>query len=503
MNLPRSSGILLHPTSLPGPFGIGDLGPEAYRFVDFLHETGQRLWQVLPLNPPGYGNCPYMSFSAFAGNPLLMSPEKLKEEGLLSSHDLAVLPTFPEDYVDYERISPLKNSLLRKSFQRFKTKEASEEKEAFEVFCKANAHWLEEYSVFMTLKEYYGGHRWTEWERDFTRQENSSLRPWAERFSYDVTYHHYVQYQFFKQWSSLKSYANEKGIAIIGDLPIYVAHDSADVWSHPDLFQLDEKGNPLVVAGVPPDYFSKTGQLWGNPIYHWEGMAKTGYRWWIERFQTLLTLVDIVRIDHFRGFDAYWEVPASEKNAVKGRWVKGPGAPFFETLRNALGDLPIIAEDLGLITPQVHALRDQFGFPGMKVLQFSFGGNPKDLPDYYPENCVVYTGTHDNNTTVGWFRDPRATTQSREELKKERERLLTYLKTDGSQIHWDLIRLALSSEAQMAMIPMQDLLGLGSEARMNVPGRTNGNWRFRFIWDQVRLEIKEKLKRLTVQSGRG
>ena len=412
----RSSGILLHTTSLPGP-----LEPEAYRFVDFLHETGQRLWQILPLGPPGFGNNPYVSASAFAGNP-----------------DLVV-----------------------------KAKESTSEAEAFQAFCQRNAYWLDDYARFTS---------------------DSDRR---------------LQYHFFKQWIALKKYANQKGIKIVGDIPIYVALDSADVRAHPELFQLDKKGNPTVVAGVPPDYFSKTGQLWGNPIYRWDVMAKTGYRWWIERFRVLLQLVDIVRIDHFRAFESYWEVPATEKTAINGRWVKGPGAGFFEALQKEFGELSIIAEDLGMITEEVYALRDQFGFPGMKVLQFSFGGDPKDLPDYYPENCVVYTGTHDNNTTVGWFRGEGSSTLTPQQRREERNRLLTYLGTDGSEIHWDLIRVALSSKAKIAIIPMQDVLGLGSEARMNTPGTTEGNWRWRFSWDQLTPEAKKRLKELTLQAGRG
>jgi 4-alpha-glucanotransferase len=507
MSFPRASGILLHPTSLPSPFGIGDLGRQAYHFVDFLISTRQHLWQILPLGPTGYGNSPYQCLSVFAGNPLLISLERLADYNSLQSADLENAPSFPADRVDYDSVRDFKMPLLRKSFDSFEEKTTRREREQFEIFCQKNVSWLETYSLFMALKEAHSLAPWNTWEEDIRKRQPKSLEYWTRKLDHEMRYHKYQQYQFFKQWSELKDYCNDRWIRFIGDMPIFVALDSAEVWSHPEMFYLDDSGEPTIVAGVPPDYFSDTGQLWGNPLYRWDVMARERYAWWIERFRTTRDLVDIIRLDHFRGFEKYWEVPATDDTAVNGRWVPGPGAKLFEAVHEALGTVPIIAEDLGLITPEVHALREQFGFPGMRVLQFSFGSGPKAdeyRPYNYPPNCVVYTGTHDNNTAIGWFEgeDVKDSTQSKEEREKEKQIALKYLGTDGHEINWDFIRLALMSPADTAITPMQDILGLGSEARMNLPGRVEGNWSWRFTPDMLTEEIKARLRKLTKLSGR-
>jgi 4-alpha-glucanotransferase len=507
MNFPRASGILLHPTSLPGRFGIGDLGKEAYQFADFLASSGQHVWQVLPLGPTGYADSPYQCLSVFAGNPMLVSPEELVADKLLEPADLESAPSFPQDRVDYGAVIKFKASLFRRSFEIFETKANRGERRQFKLFCHRNASWLETYSLFMAFKEAHDSAAWNTWEEGIRMRQPKSLAYWRRNLAYEISYHKYQQYQFFKQWARLKTYCNEHGVRFIGDMPIFVALDSVAVWENPEMFYLDDSCKPTVVAGVPPDYFSETGQLWGNPLYRWDVMAKDGYTWWIERFRAIRDLVDIVRLDHFRGFEKYWEVSATDETAVNGRWVPGPGAILFEAVQKALGTLPIIAEDLGLITAEVRALRDQFGFPGMRVLQFSFGTGlnaGKYRPYNYPRNSVVYTATHDNNTTIGWFRgeDVKDSTQSNEERERERQVALSYLGTDGHEINWDFIRLALMSAADTAVIPMQDILGLGSEARMNIPGRSQGNWCWRFTPDMLTEGIKARLKELTLLSGR-
>ena len=507
MSLPRASGVLLHPTSLPGQFGIGDLGSVAYQFADSLISTGQRLWQLLPLGPAGYGNSPYQCLSVFAGNPLLISPERLIADKSLDPADLENAPSFPEDRIDYGAVIEFKMLLLRKSFERFERKATQHKRKEFEVFCQQNASWLETYSLFMALKEAHGLTAWSTWEEDIRRRQPESLKRWNRKLDHEIRHHKYQQYQFFKQWRELRKYCNEHQIRFIGDMPIFVALDSAEVWSHPRMFYLDDGGKPTVVAGVPPDYFSKTGQLWGNPLYRWDVLAKDDYAWWVERFRAIRDFVDIIRVDHFRGFEKYWEISATDTTALNGRWVPGPGAALFEAVQKALGRLPIIAEDLGVITPEVDALREQFGFPGMRVLQFAFGSDPKAddyRPHNYPRNCVVYTGTHDNDTTIGWFRgeDVKDSTQSKEERQRERQVALNYLGTDGREINWDFIRLALMSAADTAIIPMQDILGLDSEARMNLPGKAEGNWCWRFTPDMLTEEIKTRLRKLTALSGR-
>ncbi|MEO0970432.1 MAG: 4-alpha-glucanotransferase, partial [Cyanobacteria bacterium J06639_18] len=406
MPFPRSSGILLHPTCFPGRFGIGDLGADAYRFIDFLQQSSQQYWQVLPLGPTGYGNSPYMCYSAIAGNPLLISPEKLKDEDLLTEEDFDNLPAFSGERVDYELVVDTKIPLLKKACNNFKHHASPEKNQEFADFCSDKSSWLDDFALFMALKDRNEGASWHTWETEIARHEPEAIQKFQEELSESVFYYKFVQYEFFRQWSELKNYANERGVNIIGDIPIYVAHDSADVWANRDIFSLDEEtGEAAQMAGVPPDYFSETGQLWGNPVYNWEALQEQDFNWWIKRFEAMLEYVDIIRIDHFRGFEAFWSIPQGEETAVNGEWVKAPGDELFETIRQKLGKLPVLAEDLGTITPEVLALRDKFEFPGMKVLQFAFGSDPANpyLPFNVPQNCVIYTGTHDNDTTIGWY----------------------------------------------------------------------------------------------------
>ncbi|HKQ99602.1 MAG TPA: 4-alpha-glucanotransferase [Pyrinomonadaceae bacterium] len=506
MSFPRSSGILLHPTSLPGRFGVGDLGDEAYRFADFLAQSGQGLWQVLPLGPTGYGDSPYQCFSAFAGNTLLVSPERLVRDRLLDKEDLAHVPAFPEERVDFGEVIKFKNGLLRRAFERFRRGRDAEQVAQFEHFSRRASSWLDDYALFRALKDAQGGKAWNEWEPALTRRDPPALHGARAHLREEVDAQKFYQFLFFKQWAKLKAYCHERNIKLVGDIPIFVARDSADVWMNPEQFKLDEAGNPLVVAGVPPDYFSATGQLWGNPIYNWDRMLADGFRWWIERVRATLEIFDILRIDHFRGFAASWEIPGGDKTAERGRWVNVPGRELFTAIKNALGDLPIIAEDLGVITPDVEALRDDFGLPGMRILQFAFGGdtNNIDLPHNYVRNSVVYTGTHDNDTTVGWFTSVAGMGSTRDAGQIERERAfcLAYLDADGREIHWDFIRAVLASVADTAIIPLQDLLGLGPEARMNLPNSTNGNWAWRYKTGALTTEIGERLRKLTQIYGR-
>jgi 4-alpha-glucanotransferase len=491
MQVGRASGILLHPTSLPGPFGIGDLGDEAYHFLDFLASSNQHLWQVLPLGPTGYADSPYASFSSFAGNHLLLSLHQLVKDGLLDESSLSHIPTFSAERVDFGTVIDFKMPLLWQSFERFSTAaKKAQEQRAFEQFLAKNSHWLNDYALFMALKDAHQGVSWTEWEPDIRAREPAALDLWRERLSKQINFHAYLQYQFYNQWGQVRNYAAARGISLIGDLPIFVAHDSADVWAHPELFYLDETGRPTVVSGVPPDYFSVTGQRWGNPLYRWDVLAQTGFAWWIERFRAVLSFVDMVRLDHFRGFAGYWEIPATEETAVNGRWLPGPGADLFKALRKALGRVPIIAEDLGVITPDVVALRKQFSFPCMRVLQFAFSSDATNehLPHNFERQTLVYTGTHDNDTTVGWYRTRGA---------PEQHTVREYLGSDGQNIHLDLIRLALSSVADFAIVPMQDLLGQGSEARMNTPGQASGNWAWRYRSELLMEWHRDWLARLT------
>jgi 4-alpha-glucanotransferase len=506
VRFPRSSGILLHPTSLPGKFGVGDLGDEAYRFVDFLASSGQSLWQVLPLGPTGYGDSPYQCFSAFAGNTLLISLERLVKDGLLTADDLTRAPAFPEDRADFGRALEFKKGLLREAFNNSKRKADDTHKPDYQRFCHDNSYWLDDYALYRALKDAHDGKPWYQWDTELVRRDEEALRRARESLSDEIEAEKFYQYEFFKQWWALRSYCHQQRVKIIGDIPIFVAHDSADVWANPEQFKLDEKGEPTVVAGVPPDYFSATGQLWGNPIYNWEQMREDGFRWWIQRTKATLHLFDIIRIDHFRGFAASWEIPYGDKTAERGDWVKTPGRELFDAMKKALGELPVIAEDLGLITPDVEALRDALGFPGMRLLQFAFSGDHTNihLPHNYIPNMIVYTGTHDNDTTVGWFNSQGGvgSTRSQEQIEREREYGMKYLDTDGTEIHWDFIRAVFASVPDTALIPLQDVLGLGTEARMNLPATTSGNWAWRFRPHALTTDLSDRLRELAALYGR-
>ncbi|MFN2530949.1 MAG: 4-alpha-glucanotransferase [Pyrinomonadaceae bacterium] len=506
MAFPRASGVLLHPTSLPGPFGIGDLGDYAYQFADFLIASGQSVWQVLPLGPTGYGDSPYACYSAFAGNTLLISPERLVEQRLLTKADLESRPPIESSKVDFAHVHNLKDELLRKAYLQFRTASNPELRNEFQQFSLQQAAWLDDYALFRALKDQHGGKSWNEWGIALLRRDFATLAGARVDLHEEIEAHKFYQFLFFKQWFELKNYCNDRGVKIIGDVPIFVAQDSADVWTNPDQFKLDADGKPVVVAGVPPDYFSKTGQFWGNPLYNWKRMIADGFRWWIQRVHATLETVDIVRIDHFRGFAACWEIPGGDTTAERGQWVEAPGRELFTAIRNALGELPIIAEDLGVITPDVEKLRDDFGFPGMRILQFAFSGDAtnQDLPHNYVSDVVVYTGTHDNDTTVGWFNSQAGAGSTRDarQIEKERSYCLRYLNTDGHDMSWDFVRAVQASVANTAIVPLQDLLRLGTEARMNLPNSTSGNWSWRFEADALQDEIGTQLKQLTETYGR-
>lgn len=506
MKFPRCSGVLLHPTSLPGPYGIGDLGEDAFKFADFLADSGQHLWQLLPLAPTGFGDSPYQCFSAFAGNPLLISPDKLVEHGLLTEADLQPIPRFTTEKVNFGKAIEYKKKLLGIAFDNYKSTTDTSLRADFLAFCNKHTSWLDDYALFRVLKEEHGGASWDVWPMELSKRDKTALAQAEKRLQDPIEAEKFFQYLFFKQWSALREYCHSKKISIIGDTPIFVAYDSADVWVHPELFKLDSEGKPTVIAGVPPDYFSATGQLWGNPLYDWETMKKDDYKWWIDRFRAMLELVDIVRIDHFRGFAACWEIPGGDKTAQRGRWVEVPGRDFFSTLKDVLGDLPIIVEDLGVITPDVEALRDDFLFPGMRVLQMAFGGDACniDLPHNHVKNAVVYTGTHDNDTANGWFNSKAGAGSTRDasQIENERNRCMRYFKSNGKEIHWDFIEAAYSSVCDIAIVPLQDILGLGSKSRMNLPASTEGNWTWRFKADALDAELAAKLKDMIVFYGR-
>jgi 4-alpha-glucanotransferase len=488
----RRSGILLHPTSLPGPGGIGSLGEDARAFVDFLHAAGQSLWQILPLGPPASGNSPYSCFSAFAGNPLLISLETLADEGDLAPDELDC--PLSGERIDFPAVDAFKFDRLRRAAARFFAGNGQGRMEEFWHFCDTTP-WLHDYALFMALKEQFGGKVWSSWPAGIVRREPDQVEECSCRLGPAIGELKYLQWQFHRQWGKLRRYANERGVCIVGDIPIFVAHDSADVWANRDLFLLDGNGAPLVVAGVPPDYFSATGQLWGNPLYNWQVSADTGHRWWIERFRWAFAQCDTLRIDHFRGFESHWEVPAGEKTAVNGRWVAGPGEGLFNALRDALGELSIIAEDLGVITPEVEALRDRCGFPGMKILQFAFGSGPGNpyLPHNHVSNCVVYTGTHDNDTSAGWLAGRAG---------GEMRHLQQYLPQVAAGGAWELVRAVQASVADSAIVPLQDLLGLGSEARMNLPGTPSGNWGWRCPPGALTEQAAQKMREVSVLYGR-
>jgi 4-alpha-glucanotransferase len=490
----RNAGILLHPTSLPGPFGVGDFGPRAYAFLDWLQSAGQKLWQLLPLNPPGYGNSPYGCLSSFAGNPLLISPEQLAADGLLP--DGIEVPQLPDGEVDFDAAVAWKESLLRRSFEHFEKHAPAPLQSELEQFVESavNAEWLDDWALFMTLKSVYHFRDWPSWDADLALREPAALEEARNQFYGEIRYHEYVQWLFFRQWDALRGAAHARGIRIVGDVPVYAAHDSADAWSHRELFHLDAAGKPTVVAGVPPDYFSADGQRWGNPLYRWDVMAADSYAWWISRVRANLRMVDILRLDHFRAFAAYWEIAASEPTAKNGRWVAGPGRALFDALRTALGDLPLVAEDLGFITKDVDELRIGAGLPGMKILQFAFDdADSPHLPHRYECNTVVYTGTHDNDTARGWYE--KASEEARAAAR-------TYLGCAGEEIARGMIHAAYTSVANTAIVPLQDVLGAGSEARMNRPGEGKGNWAWRFRDGALTPSAAAELKELARVTGR-
>ena len=487
---------------MPGRFGIGDLGSSAHEFADFLHAAGQELWQVLPLNPTGYADSPYQCFSAFAGNPMLLSLDSLRDRGLLRESELAQAPRFPEDFVDYGPVIEFKMTALRRAAQVFFADASHADRAAFDHFCENAKPWLDDYALFMACKDAHGGTMWTSWEPPIRKRDPQAISEWSKKLSSELQAYKYWQFEFFRQWADLKFYCQQRGVRFMGDIPIYVAHDSADVWSHPDLFYLDDQGRPTVVSGVPPDYFSATGQLWGNPIYRWDRLAASGYQWWIERFRASFALFEMVRLDHFRGFESYWEVPASETTAIHGRWAKGPGEDFLLALQKAFGELPIVAENLGVITPPVEKLRQQFGLPGMSLLQFAFGTDPQGpsfRPHNYSRDLAAYTGGHDNDTTVGWWSSSGTgdSTRTEEDVRKEHAFARAYLNfDDDSEINWIMIRAVLASIADVAIVPLQDVLGLGSEARMNLPGKLGGNWKWRYRPGALRSELGARLREL-------
>lgn len=487
MTFQRSSGILLHPTSLPGPDGIGDLGPEAFHWIDFLDQCGCRIWQILPLGPTGYGDSPYQCFSAFAGNPFLISPLLLLDQRLLKTADMEDRPAFPDRSVDFGPVINWKITLLDRAFNHFCKDKLPAIKKAYDVFVAEESGWLQDFALFMAIKEDQGGVSWEHWPEELRKREAASLTKFASHHQQAIDKQMFRQFLFFRQWQQVRDYAHEKNIQIIGDIPIFVAYDSADAWAHPELFHLDANGLPTCVAGVPPDYFSPTGQLWGNPLYRWEVHKAQGYAWWIDRIRSVLKSVDIIRLDHFRGFAGYWEIPAGSPTAEIGKWKKGPGKAIFKAIEEEFHSLPILAEDLGEITPDVVELRDSLNLPGMKIMQFAFSTDSDDpfLPHNYSKNCVVYTGTHDNDTSLGWYRSAP---------EVERDFCRRYLARSGDDISWDLIRAAWSSTAMFAIAPLQDFLSLGTESRMNYPGKPAGNWGWRFLSGDLAEWLASRIK---------
>jgi 4-alpha-glucanotransferase len=490
----RNAGVLLHPTSLPGRYGIGDLGDELVAFLDWARSAGMKIWQLLPLNPPGYGNSPYGCHSSYAGNPLVISPDRLVRDGLLPATAVEGIPKFPDDHVDFDRVTAFKNGLLRESWEHF-NKHALDDHLYEQKRFQEDNKWLDDWAMYAALKKKHNDARWTEWPHAIAVRDPAAMSAVKKELATEIRYQKYIQFLFFRQWAAIREAADARGIDVLGDVPIYVAADSADVWANRELFQLNDNGEPTVVAGVPPDYFSETGQRWGNPLYRWDILREKKYRWWVSRFRAALRFADIVRIDHFRGFAAYWEIPASEPTAIRGRWVPGPGRELFDAVRAALGDLPLVAEDLGFITPEVNELRRAIGVPGMKILQFAFSKvNSPHLPHCYDPMTVVYTGTHDNDTARGWY----ATATPEEHQLAE-----MYLGINGQgPIEWALTRAAFTSVAQTAIVPAQDILGLGSEARMNRPGDGDENWSWRCLPGALTAEHAERLRKLAEITGR-
>lgn len=491
----RSSGILLHPSSLPGAYGAGDFGPEAYNFVDWLASAGQSVWQVLPLGPIGMGNSAYMSRSAFAGNPLMIDLGELADRGWLDADDLRPDPAFQDGRVDFPLQFAFRIPRLRLAARRFQLDATQDQRQDFEAFCEAERAWLPDYALFMALDAAYPGKKWNEWPAALAQRDLTALREAKLAHADEVAFGQFCQWVFARQWFRLKGHANARGIRIVGDVPIFVSYHSADVWAQQSLFELDEHGLRTVVAGVPPDCFSADGQRWGNPLYRWSAHRANGYRWWVARMARALVLADVVRIDHFRGFAAHWEIPASEPSAIHGRWVPGPGKGLFQVLHERIPGLPVIAEDLGLITPDVEELRDSFGLPGMRVLQFAFAedANHPFLPHNYEPNTVAYTGTHDNDTSIGWWHGASP---------RERSFAQHYLGTDGNAIQWSLMRALSVSTARLVVYPMQDVLGLDGRGRMNVPGVPTGNWEWRFAWSEVQPWHSRTLREMGAVHGR-
>lgn len=490
MDFERSSGILLHITSLPGNYGIGNLGKEAYHFVDYLSEAKQKLWQILPTGPTGYEDSPYQTFSAFAGNPLFIDLDNLVEKTLLTLKDLDNDFLFNCEKVEFDKVRKFKEDKLKIAFNNFDLNETK-----FKKFNEDESWWLDDYALFMSLKKHFKGKSWNEWNEEIKLHQQEAIYYYHQELNKQINYHKFCQFIFFEQWEKLKTYTNNKGIKIIGDIPIFVSADSSDAWSNPEIFQFDKNNVPTKVAGVPPDYFCETGQLWGNPLYDWQVLEEQNFTWWIRRFKSMRKQVDILRVDHFRGFESYWAVPAEEKTAIKGEWEKAQGEKLFEAVKNELGELPVIAENLGIITKEVENLRDKFDFPGMKILQFAFDSDMENnyLPHKYQKNCVVYTGTHDNETTLGWFKNSSA---------ERKEFLKIYLKKEEIDVCWDMIELAWKSKANIALAPMQDFLCLDNTARMNMPGTPDGNWQWRVERKQLSSKLAQKIQDLTLQSFR-
>ena len=495
MRFSRSCGTLVHPTSFPSKYGMGDFGNEAKTFIDFLENTGQTIWQMLPLGPVGYGDSPYASYSAFAGNHYLISPDKLVEKGLLKQEEViqGVMPV--KTKAEYSKSYRIKDNLYKLASSRFYENLTPDQAKKLKAFIEENRFWLNDYCLFMACSKHHDRIPWNKWPSGLAQRNKKAIEEFSNAHNDEIEYQVWLQFEFFNQWYELKNYANGKNIRVVGDIPIFVDHNSADVWGNPEFFEVDKHGNRVLVAGVPPDYFSETGQLWGNPLYNWKALEKSDFSWWVHRFRQMFELFDAIRVDHFRGFDEYWEVPATEKTAVNGNWVSCPGQKLFKTIKKELGDLPIIAEDLGVMTPGVENLRDQFAFPGMKILQFAFDSDSSNdyLPHNYSQNCVVYTGTHDNDTTIGWYNTAPET---------EKHRVREYTRSDGSEIQWELIRLGMLSVADQAIFPLQDFMNLDQTHRMNIPGTAENNWLWRYNHQMLEEIDMVRIKNLVEISNR-